>query len=252
MTTKRKIKIILTLTICIFFLKCNSKDNSTQIFEIDKKYKFENKNAYEFSKDSMFTRVELFYNRSLEDSVYTVGIKQEEGYLIRARGWGFKERRIGDWYYEKVYDNQRVVIDSIINYVSFCNKNPRNTIKKFKSNKLNRSKGYFYEIDMNKNVTVGDTLNIRLDFLYDTLIYKNVGRELYIFIPSDFHNLCDATQNVVDSFPVIGNTANMRLLISEKDRGKNRYLGYYYLIPKKQKNSFTATQIFTEINFEVK
>lgn len=250
----KKYIIVLPIAIitCMSFLECKDKGITTGIKKIDREYKFKYKNV--LKEDSLQPKMKLFYNNTLKDSIYTVGTKELGDYNIRILGWSFNQRRIGDWHYEKVYKNGKIITDSIVNYVISCDKNPRNTIKKFKNDKLDRSKGYFYEIDMNKSVFVGDTLNIRLNFVYDTLTYKNVGKELYIVMPSDFHNLCDATQSVVDSFPIIGNTAKMSLLMREEDKGKNRYLGYYYLIPKKQrkKDSFIVMQVFTEINFEVK
>lgn len=249
MNSLKKIIIIA----CLCFAQCKDKEISTGIEEIDKEYTFQYKDISK--QDSLYPRMELFRNKTLQDSIFTVGTKEENGYKIRIHGWGYNKKRIGDWYYEKIYKDGRVITDSIVNYVISCGKNPRNSIKRFKSNKLDRSKSYFYEIDMNKNVFVGDTLNLRLNFVYDTLTYKNVGNELYIFMPSDFHNFCNAKKSTIDSFPIISNTTKIRLLMREEDRGRNRYLGYYYLIHKeqKQKDSFTsALQVFTEINFEVK
>lgn len=247
---KKTIISIIFVTIFMSFLKCKDKAVTTGIKEIDSEYKFQYKDV--LKDDSLQPQMELFYNRTLRDSIFSVGTKKGTDYNLRILGWAFNQRRIGDWYYEKVYKDGTVVTDSIINYIISCNKNPRNTIKRFKNDKLDRSKGYFYEIDMNKSIFVGDTLNIRFNFVYDTLTYKNVGKELYLFMLSDFHNLCDATRSVVDSFPIINNTSKMRLLMREEDKGKNRYLGYYYLIPKNQNDSFTVMQVFTEINFEVK
>lgn len=244
--------IIISLIVVLGLFSCKKEDKRTGIEEIDKEYQFKYKHITE--EDSLYPQMQLFCNNTLNDSIYTVGLKSNKDYKLRIRGWGFNKKRIGDWYYEKVYKSGMIVTDSVVNYIVSCDKNPRNTIKKFKNNKLDRTKGYFYEMDMNKNVSVGDTLVIKLNFSYDTLAYENVGRELYIFKPLDFYNVCDALESVVDSFPILENKARMRLLMSEEDKGKNRYLGYYYLVPRKQKkkDTFTVMQVFTEINFVVK
>jgi len=240
----------LIVVISLLFIKCKDENPSTGISEVDNEYKFINKDVFKVDKDPIYTYVELFYNKTLDDSVYTIGIKPMNGYKIRAHGWGVKEGRIGNWYYEKVYDNQKVVIDSIVNYVIYCEENPINTIKKFKNNVLDKSKGYFHEINMKKNIFVNDTLDIKIDFTYDTVAFDKIGREFYMFrlFSNDY---CDASNFVIDSFPVINKSTKMKFLVENK--GKRKLLGYYFLRKKNKDDSEPkALQIFTEINYEVK
>lgn len=188
--------------------------------------------------------MELFCNKTLKDSIYTVGTKEDNGYKIRIRGWGINQKRIGDWHYEKIYNDGMVITDSIINYIAFCDKNPLNTIKKFKNNHIDKSSGYFYEVEMKENVFVGDTLEIKMNFLFDTVHFeKKAANTFYLFNPPSHHDYCDVTKYIVDSIPVHKNSTKMRFLIDEK--GKIKILGYYLLFPKKKKEQFTATQVFT-------
>ncbi len=250
----KKNYLLLFIAVSLILASCQEKGFTTGIQEIDNETTFSKKVEFQDHKDSVYNKYEVFYNKSTEDSTYLVGTNNLNSYTLRARGWSFKQKRVGDWYYEKILNNQKVVLDSIINYVSICDTNPRNTVKKFKENRLDRSKGYFYDIDMKKNIHVGDTLLINLKFSYDTLAYRQVAQELYIFKPDSFDNFCNASQFVLDSFPIIENSARMRLVMEEEDKGKNLYLGYYYLVPKKQVSHerTSALQVFTEIKFEVK
>jgi len=242
-------KVFLIVIFCLSFASCKDENILTNIEEIDNEYKFINKDVFKFDKDSIYTFVELFYNKTLEDSVYTIAINKNDDYIIRARGWGVKEGRIGNWYYEKVYNNQRVVIDSIINSIILCNHSSMNTIKKFKNNVLDKSRGYFYEINMKKNIYVNDTLDIKVNFEYDTIAFDKIGRELYLFNPPSLDNYCDASKFVIDSFPIINRSTKMKFLVENK--GKRKLLGYYFLRKKNRDSSSKALQIFTEISFEV-
>src|SRR5690606_17569170 len=113
------------VSVFLCFTNCKEKGYYTGINEIDKKYKFQYKHIVE--EDSLYPRMELFCNKTLKDSIYTIGTKEENGYKIRIRGWGFNQKRVGDWYYEKIYNDGMVITDSIINYIVFCDKNPINT-----------------------------------------------------------------------------------------------------------------------------
>lgn len=241
---------LIVVSVCLFFVNCKNKNLSTGIAEIDNEYKF--KDTYAFKEDSLYFIKKVFFNKTLEDSIFIIGTKKQKEYTVRIHGWGINEKRIGDWYYEKVFNDGTISIDSIENYVILCDKNPINTIKRFKNNKLDRTKGYFYDVDMPKDIFVEDTLNIKFNFVYDTVTYKHVGNELYFFKPPNINDRCNASTYVIDSFPIRKNSARMQFLVGEK--GKNLFLGYYYLVPKKQKEKgmTTVTQVFTQINFEVK
>jgi|SRR5690554_617228 len=239
--------IMMTIVFSLLFVKCKNDNPITNIKGIDTNYKFISKESLVF--DSIYTDVELFYLNKTKDSLYTIATAQKDNFIIRYRGWVINSRRHGDWYYEKVYKNQ-IITDSIVNYIVFCDKNPINTIKKFKNNYIDKSAGYFYEVEMKENVFVGDTLEIKLNFVFDTVHFEKAANEFYIFNPPALNDYCDATKYIVDSVPVYKNSTKMRFLMDEK--GKIKLSGYYLLFPKKQREQFTATQVFTEINFEVK
>lgn len=228
----------------------------TDIDKIDQQYKFSQKEIISFDKDSIYTRGELYFNKSLEDSTYMIGKKQKSGYEIRVHGWKYKGNQIGDWYYEKVYDEGKVAIDSIINFIAYCDTNPINTIKKFKHNELDRTRGYFYEVDVNDKLSEGDTLRIDLQFWHDTTRFeKRVGNTFFIFLPQSKSNYCNSNKHVIDSFPIRDNKANLRMIAPEK--GKYTLLGYYILFDKKQSlqlhdSLIKAYEVHVEMNFEVK
>ena len=252
MNLPRNIYLLPLVLICCLFIKCkNSNEVLTGIEEIDSSVEFTKKFEFKNHKDSAYTNVDFFYNKTMEDSAYLIGTTEKDNYIIRARGWSFNHNRTGNWFYEKVYKNQKVIIDSIVNYVVFCERNPKNTIRRFENNILQKSKGQFYEIDMKKEVRLGDTLYIDLDFSFDTLVYQKVAREFYLTNPPNIHDLCEASKYVVDSFPVINNSTKLRFRMDQK--GNVLMLGYYYLVPKIQpKDNIEVQQVFTEIKFEVK
>jgi len=247
--------LISVIVICLIFNSCKKDENLlTGIDEIDRNYKFVNKGFVEFDKDSLYPFVEIYYqeNTTIEDSVYMIATKKVNDYKIRVRGWQHNGR-LGDWYHEKVYKDNRIIVDSIVNFVIYCDKNLINTIKKFKDNKLDRSQGYFYEVDVNNKLTVNDTLDIKINFEQDTNVFKEAGDEFYLFLPLPSNDYCNASKYVIDSFPINNNSTRMTFIITEKT-GKDKFLGYYYLINKIQ-NSDTiikASQVFVEIDFEVK
>lgn len=253
MKNSKKIYLLQFIALCLIFASCKKKDEiETGITEIDNTYKFSQKLIDTHSTDSGYNYFELYLNKTMNDSIYSIGIQDKGSYKLRAHGWGYRKNRIGDWHYEKVYDDKKVVTDSIVNYVIECEGDLKNTVQYFKNNVLDRTKGYFYEVNMKKDVSVGDTLIIDLNYVYDTVTYQKISHELYLLKLPDFYDHCSATHFVVDSLPIIKNKSTMRLLMTEK--GKNRFLGYYYIVPKEQKDneSTTARQIFTEIKFEVK
>lgn len=247
MLTKNNFWIIIILS--LLFIKCKNDSYLTKIDEIDENYNFLIRESSTF--DSIYTNVELFYLNDTKDSIYTIATAKKDKYIDRARGWVINSKRYGDWYYEKVYNNQ-IIIDSIVNYVAFCDKNPINTIKKFKNNYLDSLQGYYHDIELKNNVFLNDTLSIKINFNYDTIHFQKVASEFYMFNPPSVNDYCYADKYVIDSFPIHNNSTNMSFIMDGK--GKTRFLGYYYLIPKKQRHKKFVEQlpVFTEINFEVK
>ncbi len=247
-----KIKHVIFYTILIYlsFVSCKQYDFSTHIENIDNEYKFNDKKTFNYSQDSAFTNVELFYSGVKGDSIYIIGTKKHKGFIARTRGWEYNGARVGDWNYEKIYNENgnAIVTDSIMNFIVYCKRNPVNTIKKFVDNKIDPTQGYFHEIKLKRNILVNDTLIINLNIFYDTTAFDKVGREFYMFKPTTIDDYCN--YSVIDSFPIVDKSSKMRFLIENK--GKKRFFGYYYLRKKNSNSSSDALQVFTEINFEVK
>lgn len=251
MIFKKKIRVFI-IVISFGFIQCDNKTMITKIEDIDSKYKFTAIERFNLDKDSLYPFVELFYLDKYKDSVYVVGTKEMKNYTIRSRGWSYRDNKVGDWYYEKVYSNQNIKTDSVINFVSFCGEYVINTIKKFQNNSLDKFKGYAYDLKFKKDIRVNDTVDIKLEFVYDTIMFKRVSNEFYIFKPKSLEDYCDSSNYLIDSFPIFNNTAKMKFQVDEI--GEIKILGYYYLLNKQNSNDTIkrAQKIFTEIDLEVK
>lgn len=240
----------------VLLISCQHQENfKTGIQAIDENYEFTGKEVISLDERSIYTTGDCFYNSSLGDSVYMIGKKYEDGYEVRAHGWSDTGNKVGDWFYEKYYNDGRVEVDSILNYVVSCDKNTINTIKKYKNNQLDKNQGYFYELDINKKLHEGDTLEIDLRFWHDTIRFqKRAGNTFFFFLPQDKTNYCD-TNTLIDSFPVRENTVSIRTITPEK--GEYKVLGYYILFDKEpppptNDSLIKVTQVIVEMDFEVK
>lgn len=248
----KKKNSIFIIVISFVFIQCDNKTIITKIEDIDSKYKFTAIERFNFDRDSLYPYVELFYLSKYKDSVYVIGTKKMKDYTIRSRGWSYRDNKVGDWYYEKVYSNQKIKADSVINFVSFCGEYVINTVKKFQNDSLNKFEGYAYDLKFKKDIRVNDTVDIKLEFVYDTIMFKRISNEFYIFKPKSLKDYCDSSNYVIDSFPIVNNTAKMKFQVDEI--GEIKILGYCYLLNKQNVNDTIkrAQKIFTEINLEVK
>lgn len=251
MMFKNKIGII-TVVVLFLFIKCENKTIVTTIKEVDRKHVFTDLEVFTFDKDSMYPHVELFYIDKLKDSVYVIGTKQIKNYIVRARGWSYKNNKVGDWFYEKMFDDLTNHTDSILNFIPLCGEYVINTVKKFQDNSLDKYKGYAYETSFKKNSRMKDTVEIRMEFVYDTVLFKKISNELYLYNPQSIEDYCTSSEYVIDSFPIVNNTVKMNFLMN--DMGKIKILGYYYLLNKQDPNDKVkrAQKVFTEINLEVR
>ena len=244
----RVLKKITLVMIYFLFANCTKKNIKTNINQIDSEYTFLHYHNDEIDS----THLEFFYNNNAKDSTYIIATIPKDNYIFRGRGWTLKEKQIGDWYCEKVYKDN-VVIDSILNYVLICDKSHLNTKKIYKNGKVDKNKGFFYEVDMKDQISVGDTLSIEMNFFNDTIVFDKRISPLILFKPENIKDYCNFSEFSLDTLPIINNTTSMKFLIEEK--GKVKILGYYYLFPKKQPKDSEMTdalQVFTEIDFEVK
>ena len=237
----------LIILISFFLTKCKKEDNSTGILKIDNHYKFSHKESFKINNDTLNTEVYLFYlNKS--DSIFIIEGKKSNENLLKAYGWSNNKGKIGHWHYEKFSDN-KFKTDSVVNYVNNCNEQLINDLKIFDNDRISKSKGYFYEIKMNNNIKIKDTLKINIELFYDTIAFEKPLKTFSIFKPINNDNFCNASDRVIDKFLIDNNKIEMNFLI---DRiGNHTFYGFYYLPYKSQieKDKISTKQIFIKMNF---
>ncbi len=242
-----KNRFFLIIFISFFLTKCKKEDNYTGILKIDNQYKFSHKESFKIKNDTLNTKVDLFYlNKS--DSIFMIEEKKNNDYLLKAYGWSNNMGKIGHWHYEKLLDN-KFKTDSVVNYVNNCNEQLINDLKIFDNGTINKSKGYSYEIKMNNNIKIKDTLKINIELFYDTLAFEKPLKPFFIFKPINKNDFCNASNLVIDKFLIDNNKIEMNFII---DRiGNHTFYGFYYLPYKNQIgiDKISTKQIFIEMNF---
>ena len=81
MKNSKKIYLLQFIALCLIFASCKKKDEiETGITETDNTYKFSQKLIDTDSTDSGYNYFELYLNKTMNDSIYSIGIQDKGSY----------------------------------------------------------------------------------------------------------------------------------------------------------------------------
>lgn len=241
---KQFIPICFVGLVILFLTACN-ESVVTGFNEVDKNYSFRSIEV----KHTSELQLKRYFFREKSDSVYTV-IAYNSGEVDR--GWTYKFKRIGDWYFE----NKNQSVDSIVNYITYCGGlHHMNTIKHFYNNEPQLDSGFWHEF-------VYDSIDIRRKKAFELELKVNYDKTRYegtmylcLFNNPVYHaDYCDFKSFTKDSIFSYGDDFyNVR--ITPQDQGVNSIQGYYTLLPKKQRKideSKNLKVVFFRLDFDAK
>ncbi|WP_430614142.1 hypothetical protein [Flavobacterium sp. JP2137] len=218
-------------------------DFPTGFHDVDNKYKFGKKLIVQ--DDSLSQLITWFYIPN-SDSIYSV-INDSKNHV--SRGWLYKKTAVGDWLYENSDKNS---LDSIVNYITYCENVNKNTVKKYVNNTLNFEKGNFYNMESQSEINkLNKPTNITMKLFFDHKLYEEC---LQVYLFKEKHRIrdfCNYNQYSRDSMPVVDNLINLR--ITPTSFGRNTVQGYYLLLNKgvSKNRMFTVSPVFFDIILDV-
>lgn len=241
---RKSISSIIVVVVLILIGSSCSKENNirTGFKNIDDNNKFNKK--FTVDNDSLSKNITWYFKSSNQDSIYSVVIDSNR-YL--SRGWLYKDIAIGDWYYGAYPDDK---LDSIVNYIMFCEKRNKNTIKKFTDNKLKDRLGNYHDIKFDETeVMLNKPIDVKMNLFMDTNLFKE-SLQFYIFKENHLIiDFCNFENYERDSLPFINNS--IEFMITPTSIGRNTIQGYYLLLYNNKEDEFSVKPVFFDLNIDV-